>query len=295
MRIGYAPVDKAVTVPATGEVRADVAIARRNTPGRGGDDRHRGPGAADVRECRRHLSADSVAKEAPITNVNEMLQGRVSGLQVIQGAGQTGVSSSIRIRGTSSLSLTNEPLVVVDGVRFDNQQLPNGGNVSTQRINRLNTLGDEDIESIDVIKGPSAAALYGTAAANGVIVIKTKRGKVGKTQWNVYGEGGIVQQPRTSFAWNWTSWGRTLNASGQPTGNPIQCKITSFAAKQCGIDSLSTFNPLMNSETTPFADQQRSMFGLQFSGGSDRLRYFMSGDHESEVGPYEMPATRSTG
>ena len=77
------------------------------------------------------LSADSVAKEAPVTNVNEMLQARVSGLQVIQGAGQTGVSSSIRIRGTSSLSLTNEPLFVVDGVRYDNQQLPNGGNVST--------------------------------------------------------------------------------------------------------------------------------------------------------------------
>jgi TonB-linked SusC/RagA family outer membrane protein len=291
MRIGYTPVDKAVTVPASSEVRADVSIARAATrlaevvTTATGDQERRTFGNVVAT-----LSADSVAKEAPVTNVNEMLQGRVSGLQVIQGAGQTGTSSSIRIRGTSSLSLTNEPLFVVDGVRFDNQQLPNGGNVSTQRINRLNTLGDEDIESIDVIKGPSAAALYGTAAANGVVVIKTKRGKVGKTQWNVFGEGGIVSQP-ANFESNWTSWGRALNTSGQPTGNPIQCKITSFAVKQCMIDSLSTFNPLENSQTTPFADQQRSQFGLQFSGGSDRLRYFMSGDHESEVGPYEMPAS----
>ena len=291
MRIGYTPGEKEITVSATAEVRADITIARAATrlaevvTTATGDQERRTFGNVVAT-----VSADSVAKEAPGTNVNEMLQGRVSGLQVIQGAGQTGVSSSIRIRGTSSLSLTNEPLFVVDGVRFDNQQLPNGGNISTQRINRLNTLGDEDIESIDVIKGPSAAALYGTAAANGVVVIKTKRGKVGKTQWNVFGEGGITQQP-ANFEPNWTSWGRALNSSGQPTGNPIQCRITSLAAKQCAVDSLTTFNPLMNSETTPFADQQRSQFGLQFSGGSDRLRYFMSGDHESEIGPYEMPAS----
>ena len=294
MRIGYTPADKEVTVPASGEVRADVSIARAATrlaevvTTATGDQERRTFGNVVAT-----LSADSVAKEAPVTNVNEMLQARVSGLQVIQGAGQTGVSSSIRIRGTSSLSLTNEPLFVVDGVRYDNQQLPNNGNVSTQRINRLNTLGDEDIESIDVIKGPSAAALYGTAAANGVIVIKTKRGKVGKTQWNVFGEGGIVQQP-ASFEPNWTSWGHALDAGGQPTGNPIQCRITTLAANKCVVDSLTTFNPLMNKETTPFADNQRSQFGLQFSGGSDRLRYFMSGDHESEVGPYEMPANEIT-
>jgi TonB-linked SusC/RagA family outer membrane protein len=289
VRIGYTPTQTQVTVPASGEVRADVTITRAATrlaevvTTATGDVERRSFGNVVAT-----ISADSIAKTAPITNVNEMLQARTAGVQVIQGAGQTGVSSSIRIRGTSSLSLTNEPLIVVDGVRFDNQQLPNGGNISTQRINRLNTLGTEDIESIDIIKGPSAAALYGTAAANGVVVIKTKRGKVGKTQWNVYGEGGIVQQPAT-FEANYRSWGRALNAQGQPTGNPIQCKITASAARQCTIDSLTTFNPLMNSETTPFKDQNRSMVGLQFSGGSDRLRYFMSGDHESEVGPYEMP------
>jgi len=294
VRIGYAPTDTQVTVPASGEVRLDLAITRAATrlaevvTTATGDQERRTFGNVVAT-----ISADSVAKEAPITNVNEMLQGRTSGVQVIQGAGQTGASSSIRIRGTSSLSLTNEPLIVIDGVRFDNQQLPNSGNVSTQRINRLNTLGTEDIESMDIIKGPSAAALYGTAAANGVIVIKTKRGQVGRTNWSVFGEGGIVQQP-AQFEPNYTSWGRSLNASGQPTGNPIQCKITSFAAKQCMIDSLTTFNPLMNSQTTPFKDQTRSMVGLQFSGGSERLRYFMSGDHESEVGPYEMPASEIT-
>ena len=294
VRIGYTPIERQVTVPASGEVRLDVTITRAATrlaevvTTATGDQERRTFGNVVAT-----IAADSVAKEAPITNVNELLQARTSGVQVIQGAGQTGVSSSIRIRGTSSLSLTNEPLIVVDGVRFDNQQMPNGGNVSTQRINRFNTLGTEDIESIDIIKGPSAAALYGTAAANGVIVIKTKRGQVGRTEWSVYGETGLVQQP-AEFEPNYTSFGRALNAQGQPTGNTIQCRITAFAAKQCMIDSLSTFNPLMNSETTPFKDQSRSMVGLQFSGGSDRLRYFVSGDHESEVGPYEMPEREIT-
>jgi len=294
MRIGYTPADKEVTVPASGEVRVDVSIARAATrlaevvTTATGDQERRTFGNVVAT-----LSADSVAKEAPVTNVNEMLQARVSGLQVIQGAGQTGVSSSIRIRGTSSLSLTNEPLFVVDGVRFDNQQLPNSGNTSTQRINRLNTLSDEDIESIDVIKGPSAAALYGTAAANGVIVIKTKRGKVGRTQWNVFAEGGITQQP-AQFEPNWTSWGHNLDTSGQPIGNVVQCRLTALAANKCMVDSLTNFNPLMNKATTPFADNNRSQFGLQFSGGSDRLRYFMSGDHESEVGPYQMPESEIT-
>ena len=289
VRIGYTPNERQVTVAAGAETRLDVSLSRAATrlaevvTTATGDQERKSFGNVVAT-----INADSVAKEAPVTNVNELLQARTSGVQVIQGAGQTGVSSSIRIRGTSSLSLTNEPLIVVDGVRFDNQQLPNGGNISTQRINRLNTLNTDDIESMDIIKGPSAAALYGTAAANGVVVIKTKRGRVGRTQWSVFAERGRVEQPG-DFEANYTSWGRALNAQGQPTGNPVQCRITAAAARQCAIDSLSTFNPLEHPETTPFADQPRTMVGLQFSGGSERLRYFMSGDYEREVGPYEMP------
>ena len=247
VRIGYTPSDKQVTVPASGEVRADVSDhAGGDASRRGRDDCDRRPGAADVRQRRRdHLGRFGREGSADHERQRDAAGARRRACRSSRAPGRPASSSSIRIRGTSSLSLTNEPLIVVDGVRFDNQQLPNSGNVSTQRINRLNTLGDEDIESIDIIKGPSAAALYGTAAANGVIVIKTKRGKVGKTQWNVFGEGGIVQQP-AKFEPNWTSWGRALNASGQPTGNVIQCRITSLAAKKCMVDSLTNFNPLMN-------------------------------------------------
>jgi TonB-linked SusC/RagA family outer membrane protein len=222
-----------------------------------------------------------------VTNVNELLQARTPGVQVIQGAGQTGTSSSIRIRGTSSLSLTNEPLIVVDGVRYDNSPVP--GNVTTQRVNRMSGLNPSEIESIDVIKGPSAAALYGTAAANGVVVIRTRRGRSGQTQWGAHAEYGVVSQPVT-FDDNWRSWGQNINAAGQRVGAPgIQCRISSFALKQCLIDSLTKFNPLSHPETTPFTSKPRWVGGLRAAGGSDLLRFFVSGEREVETGPYEMP------
>jgi TonB-linked SusC/RagA family outer membrane protein len=287
VRLGYTPKTQDVTVvagqTATADFTLDKAVTRLAevvTTATGQVERKTFGNVVAT------IKTDSVAALAPVTNINELLQARTSGVQVIQGAGQTGTSSSIRIRGTSSLSLTNEPLIVVDGVRYDNSPVP--GNVSTQRINR-SAFNPEEVESIDIIKGPSAAALYGTAAANGVIVIKTKRGRSGRTSWQAYGEYGISQQPVT-FDDNYRSWGQNINAAGQRVGNPgIQCRILNFANKQCVIDSLTTFNPLSHPETTPFQDQPRWIGGLQASGGSDLLRFFVSAEREQETGPYEMP------
>jgi len=218
--------------------------------------------------------------------VNELLQARTAGVQVIQGTGQTGASSSIRIRGASSLSLTNEPLIIMDGVRFDNN--PASSNFSSIRVNRLGTLNPDEIESMDIIKGPSAAALYGTAAANGVIVITTKKGKAGAPKWTVFGEGGGVSQP-AQFTSNYQGWGTNLNSSGQRVGAPVQCKVFAAARNACVLDSLTSYNPWKAPETDPFETQARWAAGLQVSGGSDALRYFLSGEHQNETGPYTMP------
>ncbi|MGH7711365.1 MAG: TonB-dependent receptor plug domain-containing protein, partial [Gemmatimonadaceae bacterium] len=292
-RLGYTPTTQQVTVSADGTANADFTLAKAAT-------RLQEVVTTATGQMERKtfgnvvatIKTDSIADVAPITNVNELLQARTSGVQVIQGSGQTGTSSSIRIRGTSSLSLTNEPLIVVDGIRYDNSPIP--GNVSTQRINRMGALNPEEIESVDVIKGPSAAALYGTAAANGVVVIRTRKGKAGRTQWAAYAEGGIVQQPVT-FDPNYRSWGQNINASGQRVGAPnVQCRIASFALKQCVVDSLTTFNPLSHAETTPFDDNMRWLGGIQASGGTDVLRFFVAGEREAETGPYEMPSREIT-
>jgi TonB-dependent SusC/RagA subfamily outer membrane receptor len=287
-RIGFTSITQQVTVPAGGEVVADIVMTRAATQlsevitTATGDVEKKTYGNVVAT-----IKADSLVGKVPITNVNELLQARTAGVQVIQGTGQTGASSSIRIRGASSLSLTNEPLIILDGVRFDNS--PASSNFSSVRVNRLGTLNPDEIESMDVIKGPSAAALYGTAAANGVVVITTKKGKAGAPKWTVFGEGGAVSQD-AEFTPNYQGWGTNLNASGQRTGSPVQCKVFAAARDACVLDSLTSYNPWTAPETEPWETQGRYAAGLQVSGGSDVLRYFLSGEHQNETGPY----TRST-
>jgi TonB-linked SusC/RagA family outer membrane protein len=291
-RIGYAPRTQTVTVASGAEARADFTLERVAarleevvTTATGEQSRRQfGNVVATV-------NVDSVTSKMPVTNLHEVLQARTASVQIIQGWGMTGSSPSIRIRGTSSLSLTNEPLIVVDGIRFDNSANPS--NFSTGRLNLLSTMNPDEVESIDIIKGPSAAALYGTAAANGVIVIKTKRGQPGSARWSAYVEGGRVSNPGGHVP-NYWSWGRALDASGNPIPNPVnnparQCRTFNAAAGTCRVDSLTTYNPWTAADTDPFETQPRSMVGVQVSGGGERLRYFLSAEHERETGPYHMP------
>jgi TonB-linked SusC/RagA family outer membrane protein len=292
LRIGYAPVTQTVAVPATGQVTLTFALTRAVaqleavvTTATGLQSRR------EVGNAIATIRADSIAGEAPLTSVTDLLQARTSGVQVVQGSGATGAAPSIRIRGTSSLSLTNEPLIIVDGVRVDNSAQPTGPNnsgVVTQRINRFGAFNPDDIESLDIIKGPSAAALYGTAAANGVLVIKTKRGVAGRPRWSVYGESGRVSQPANFFD-NYRAWGRNVT-NNTPGTTAVLCRISDQALGRCLRDSLTTFNPLMNSETTPFAAEPRYLAGAQVSGGSERFTYFAAGELEDETGPFRMPA-----
>ncbi|MEP7381027.1 MAG: TonB-dependent receptor plug domain-containing protein, partial [Gemmatimonadota bacterium] len=288
LRLGYQPVITAVTVPDGGEATADFRLVRSAiqleavvTTATGEQSRK------SVGNVVASVKVDSLVGTMPLTSVNDVLTARTSGVQVQLGSGQTGSAPSIRIRGVNSLSLSNEPLIIVDGVRADNSPAP--GNFSTQRINRFTSFNPEDVESIDIIKGPSAAALYGTAAANGVVVIKTKRGRVGRTEWRANFEGGQVSQPATFFD-NYRSWGRNL-VNGTPTAAAVLCRVSDASLGRCVVDSLTTFNPLSNPETTPFASQPRYNYGVSTSGGNEKLRFFISADREDEIGPYEMPAS----
>ena len=287
-RIGYAPQSVSVTVTASGDATVNVkmkkSVAQLDaviTTATGDQSRREFGNAVST------VQATEVAGRAPVTSVNEMLQARVPGLQVIQGSGQTGATSSIRIRGTSSLSLSNEPLIIVDGIRIDNSATP--GNFNTFRMNRFSSFNADDIESVDVIKGPSASAMYGSAAANGVLVIKTKRGSAGQTRWNTYVEMGKVQQPAEFFP-NYRAWGRNVT-NGVPGTAAVLCRIADQSLGRCVRDSLTTFNPLMNPETTPFATKPRYLYGAQVAGGTGQVKYFVSAEREDETGPYQMPAS----
>jgi TonB-dependent SusC/RagA subfamily outer membrane receptor len=125
-------------------------------------------------------------KASVVANFDQALQGRVAGVQVTQNSGQPGGASSIRIRGASSINGSNEPLYVIDGIPFQGSGAATigfdwaGGANGQNRVNPLSTINPSDIVSIDVLKDASASAIYGTQAANGVVLVTTRRGKEGE-------------------------------------------------------------------------------------------------------------------
>jgi TonB-linked SusC/RagA family outer membrane protein len=233
------------------------------------------------------VRADSIVPYGTITNLGNLLQGRAAGVAVLPSSGSSGTGTRIRIRGANSVSLTNEPLVVIDGA-----YTPRGTSSLTigtggQAPSRLNDLNPEDIESIEVVKGPAAATLYGGDAASGVILVTTRKGRAGKAQWNAWIEQGLLQD-QNSYPDNYRSYGRAL-VNGTPTGNPGTCLLDAIGRGVCAQDSLTTLNPLMDPVLTPIGNGRRAQYGLSASGGSEAVRYFVSGEYASETGTFKLP------
>lgn len=129
------------------------------------------------------INADAI-KDVPTPSFEQALTGRLPGVQVTTTSGQAGSASSIRIRGIGSMNASNEPLYVIDGVPVVSGSVGQMGGQLYTSNNVMNTLNPNDIESISVLKDAAASSLYGSRAANGVVVITTKRGKMGKPQLN---------------------------------------------------------------------------------------------------------------
>jgi TonB-dependent SusC/RagA subfamily outer membrane receptor len=120
-------------------------------------------------------------KDQPIIGVDQALQGRAAGVQVSQSSGTPGGGISVRVRGAASIGASNEPLYVVDGLPVNSGNTTQVG-AGGQLTNGLNDLNPNDIESIEVLKDAASAAIYGSRASNGVVLITTKRGKSGKAR-----------------------------------------------------------------------------------------------------------------
>jgi TonB-linked SusC/RagA family outer membrane protein len=128
--------------------------------------------------------------QLPITNIAQGLQARVSGVQISQNTGAPGGNISVRIRGTNSINGNSEPLYVIDGI-----QISNSGGIND--VSPLSTINPNDIESVEVLKDASASAIYGARAANGVVLISTKRGKSGRTNVSLESYYGVQQVVKT--------------------------------------------------------------------------------------------------
>lgn len=220
------------------------------------------------------IDAAAIAESAPVTTVSDLLVGKTAGVQIIGSAGTTGTGTRIRIRGSSSISLSNEPVIFIDGIRVESGANSGSIGVGGQVPSRLNDLNPEEIESIEIVRGPSAATLYGTDAANGVIRITTKRGQLGSATFGVYAETGIVQD-NNDYPANY--------------GSPDNCFAFQVGTGSCTQSSLDIWNPLEESISTPFKTGSRQQYGVNITGGNERLNYFVSGEWETETGVLGLP------
>ena len=241
-------------------------------------------GAQKKAEIANTVASVDIATKAQETSANslgQLLSGQAAGVQIVS-AGAAGGGSRIRIRGASSLSLGNAPVVYVDGVKVNSEATTGSATLSS----RFDDINPDEIENIDILKGPAAATLYGTEAANGVINITTKRGKAGSTRWAFFGENSISKdQDAGHYRDLWISFQKNAN------GTLTQCQLTQVATGTCKIDSTYHGNVLNQPAFTPLVNGRVNKFGAQVSGGSERNQYFVSGDYNHELGPYKMPQT----
>ncbi|MGI4865196.1 MAG: SusC/RagA family TonB-linked outer membrane protein [Janthinobacterium lividum] len=208
----------------------------------------------------------------PVAGFDQALQGQAPGVQVTAPSGAPGAGINVRVRGNASLSLNGSPLYVIDGVPVlpDYQQELTTGN---QRLNPLNTINPSDIESIDVLKDGAAAAIYGVRAANGVVVITTKKGKVGQAQVGLnayYGRQYLRKKldvlNATQFA---QQYNETLVNAGQapafadPTNpGPYNTDWQDAVYRPAGIQN----------------------YQLNVSGGTEKTRYYVAGGYFKQDG-----------
>lgn len=265
--LGYAPQQRSVTV-AAGEVAtlgfalgesaiALDALVVTGTPG--------GTQRRAVGNVVTQIDAAEVVETAPVGNVQELINGRSPGVVITPASGMVGSGSDIRIRGTSSLSLSSRPLLYVDGVRVDNA----GGTGPTVQgfgvsvVSRLNDFNPSDIESIEIIKGPAAATLYGTEASNGVIQIITKKGRIGEPRFSLK-----VRQGANWFA--------------NPEG---RIPVTYARNPATGaVEMLDIVNRENELGSPIYRTGHLQGYDLSVSGGAEDVRYYLGGSFDDEEG-----------
>ncbi|MFN2563427.1 MAG: SusC/RagA family TonB-linked outer membrane protein [Gemmatimonadaceae bacterium] len=278
--IGHRPVNRTVAVGRT-DVRVELQVQAVNlaeviVTGTAGSVEKRTLG-----NLVSTVQAADVQAIAPAPDVSNLINGRAPGVVVVPGTGQVGAGPRIRIRGTNSFSLSDQPLLYVDGVRINNEVATGivvqafGSGV----VSRLNDFDPDNIESIEIIKGPAASTLYGTEAANGVIQIITKKGRTGDaprvavsirqgTQWFMDPEGRI-RQPVNHVC---------------PPGTP---------ANQRTSCPLKAWNPVRQEDSLfkaglvdrpLFTNGYMMGYGINVSGGTNAVRYFSGATFDRDEG-----------
>ena len=250
----------------------------------------------EVGNAIANVDAANIVENTAVSNMGDLLTARAPGVTVFGGT-QTGAGTRVRIRGTSSISLSNNPIYIIDGVRVEGTTGSSSLSVGGTTASRIGDINPEEIESIEIVRGPSAATLYGTDAANGVIVITTKKGIAGQTQWSYYTEQTAIRDenhyPTAYTGWRTQRTGTpaqiTANTTTSRNAISAQCFLTQVAAGTCTQDSVTAYNITEDPRATPFGTGYRQQHGLQVRGGNETLRFFLHGEWEDEDGVSKVP------
>ena len=292
LRVGYTEQTKRVPIAAGQTVTLEFAMATAAvnlaavvTTATGEQRR------VEIGNATANIDVSKVLEAAPVSNLSDLLNSRAPGVTVTSGS-QTGTGSRIRVRGMNSVSLSNEPIWIIDGIRMTsdnaafNTATGSGGTTGGNNASRVGDLNPEEIENIEIVKGPSAATLYGTDAANGVILVTTKKGRAGAARWNVYGEGGtLFDKNYYPSAYSLFAKTGTSGVSSRTNG----CSLQTVGTGVCKADSTVSLNIFDEKDLTPVGTGVRRQMGAQVSGGTEAVRYFFSVEDEQETGVLSLP------
>jgi len=258
-----------------------------------------GQSAPDSSTTPSRSDATTIVPERGARSVTDVLVSRVSDLLLVPASGVNGMGSRIRLRGMLSLVADRAPVVLVDGMRFDAAEdafspgpppnpyvfsYPYPRPVPPGPL-RLDDLNPDDIASIDVLPGPTSAAIYGPGADAGVLLIRTKRGHPGPPRWEGSVQGGV-----SSEAGHWpANFGGVDSDNPNPAFQHGGCILSAVAQGLCRQDYVQQFNPF--EQRSPFRAALRRQYGLSVSGGSTWGDYRLAGTFAGDAGPYSSGVT----
>ena len=258
-----------------------------------------GQSAPDSSTTPSRSDATTIVPERGARSLTDVLVSRVPDLLLVPASGVNGMGSRIRLRGVLSLVADRAPVVLVDGMRIDAAEdafspgpppnpyvfsYPYPRPVPPGPL-RLDDLNPDDIASIEVLPGPTSAAIYGPGADAGVLLIRTKWGHPGPPRWEGSVQGGV-----SSEAAHWpANFGGVDSDNPNPVFQHGGCILSAVAQGLCRQDYVQQFNPF--EQRSPFRTALRRQYGLSVSGGSTWGDYRLAGTFAGDAGPYSSGVT----
>ena len=223
-------------------------------------------GSVDVNEIMKN----------PVTSLDQSLQGRVAGVQIVQVSAQPGGTTLFRVRGGNSIYAGNEPLYVIDGMQVNSSE--NISWISAPTINALSSLNPSDIESVEILKDASATSIYGAKGANGVVLITTKRGKAGLDKVNFEAYYGMQRIAKRVEVMNAREYAILFDEAGL---NAATDDGASYVPRYPDPDALGEGTDWQDEiyRTAPVQNYQ-----LTFSGGNEKTQYAISSNFYTQKG-----------